>query len=101
MSAVLENCVSSISVRRLSNMVDKLGDINSQISRLQDDAEAIKGTLKCVGMDEVYGKAFRAVISVRMSTRLDSTMVKGYLSPVQITACSRSSKSISVSLYDL
>lgn len=101
MSAVLENCVSSISTRRMSNMVDKLGDINAQISRLQDEADSIKGILKGLGMDEVYGKMFRAVISTSTSVRLDQKLVKGMLSASQIMQASVTSTSTRISLYDL
>lgn len=101
MSAVLENCASSISTRRLSNLVDKLGDINAQISRLQGDADAVKGILKCTGMDEVYGRTFRAVISTSTSIRLDQKLIKGMLSASQIMTASVSSTSTRISLYDL
>lgn len=99
MSAVLS--VSPISVRRLSNKVDKLGEINAQISRLQEDADDIKLFLKDLGMAEVYGKLFRAVISTSETTRLDTVKVKGMLSPAQITLASVTSKSTRISLYDL
>ncbi len=99
MNAVLS--ASPISVRRLSNKVDKLGEINAQISRLQDDANDIKFFLKDLGMDEVYGKLFRAVISVSETTRLDNAKVKGMLSPAQITLASVTSTSTRISLYDL
>jgi hypothetical protein len=99
MSAVQN--VSQISVRRLTNMVDKLGDINAQISRLQQSADDIKITLKDLGVPDVYGNRYRAVISTSRTIRLDTVKVKGMLSPCQIALASVASESTRISLYDL
>lgn len=90
-----------ISVRRLSNAVDKLGAINAQISALQAQADEIKATLKASGYDEVIGAQFRAVIVTKDTARLDSKLVRNYLTPRQVDECTKVGTSTSISLYDL
>lgn len=98
MSAVLS---SPVSLRVMVNKVDKLGDLNAEIARLQAEAEALKGAIKASGLDEIVGKRYRAVVCVRDSVRLDNAAVKDLLSPAEIAKCSKVSRSVSVSLYDL
>lgn len=88
-------------VPTLSALVDKLGGLNSRLSKLNAEAEIIKIQLKASGMDEVLGGKYRAKIIARDSMRLDTGMVKSILSPSQIIGCSVASRSISVCLYDL
>lgn len=95
MSAVIK-----LSDRALRDNVDKLGELNAQIKALAKQADAIKDKLVASGYSEIEGKLFRAVISVRSSSRLDSKMVKAFLSPEQIELASKVSESVAVSLYD-
>lgn len=99
MSAVY--AASPVSMRTMVSKVDKLGDLNAEIAKLQAEAEALKGALKASGLEEVVGKRYRAVIIARDSVRLDTGAVRALLSPAQIAACSKASRSVSVSLYDL
>jgi hypothetical protein len=84
-----------------SLLVDKLGLLNAQLSKLNAEAEIIKAQIKATGMTEIVGTMYRAVISTRDTMRLDSALVKGKLSPADIMACTKASRSVSVSLYDL
>ncbi len=93
--------INAAFLRMMSRRVDKLGALNAEISRLQAEAEAIKGTLRASGLDEVVGKAYRAVIVATDTVRLDSAKVKAILSPAQIAECSVTSRSVRVALYDL
>ena len=95
MSAVIK-----LSDRALRDNVDKLGELNAQIKALSKQADAIKYKLVASGYSEIEGKLFRAVISVRSSSRLDSKMVKAFLSAEQIELASKVSESVAVSLYD-
>jgi hypothetical protein len=95
MSAVIK-----LSDRALRDNVDKLGELNAQIKALAKQADAIKDKLVASGYSEIEGKLFRAVISVRSSSRLDSKMVKAFLSAEQIELASKVSESVAVSLYD-
>jgi hypothetical protein len=96
MSAVIK-----ISDRALSVNVDKLGALNAEIRALSKAADAIKDKLIASGLSEIEGKSYRAVISPRESVRLDSKIVKSFLSPAELALASKVSKSVSVSLYDL
>ncbi len=96
MSAVLAN----LSARRLTKQVDELGMLNAQISRLQQQADAIKKTLKESGYEEILGTTFRAVISTSTSSRLDSELVRA-ADPDLADLCTYESTSTRISLYDL
>jgi hypothetical protein len=91
----------ALSVKRLTAMVDDLGELNARISVLAKQADALKKSLKLCGFDEVIGTSFRAVISTRTTARLDSELVRSILSPAEVDACTVESTSTSISLYDL
>lgn len=91
----------TLSVKRLTAMVDNLGELNARISVLTKQADAIKKSLKSSGYDEVIGTSFRAVISTRTTARIDAGLVRGILSPAEVDACTVESTSTSISLYDL
>lgn len=95
------SAVVKISDAALSRNVDALGALNAELAALKKKADAIKDKLVASGYGEIYGKAFKAVIVPKVSVRLDSKLVKAKLSAADIAACSKSSESISVSLYDL
>ena len=92
---------TAISARRLSKQVDEYGALNAQIHFLQRKADAIKETLKASGYEEIFGQSYRAVISTRTTARLDSKLVREYLTPEQVDYCTTESTSTSLSLYDL
>jgi len=96
MSAVLK-----ISDAALSRNVDALGALNAELAGLKKKADAIKDKLVASGYAEISGKLYRAVIIPKVSVRLDSKLVKSKLSAADIAACSKSSESVSVALYDL
>ena len=102
MYATKEN-IRAVNARlaKLGAKVDQLGVLNAAISKLQAEAEAIKGTLKASGFDEVAGMSYRAVIVAKDSCRLDNKKVKALLSPMEIISCTVVSRSTSVCLYDL
>lgn len=85
----------------ITKNVDKLGALNAKIAALQAEAELIKTGLRAIGAGEYYGKTFKAVVTERESSRLDTKKVKALLSPAQIVECMAVSKSLAVSLYDL
>ena len=93
--------VAKISERRLSKKVDELGALNAQISLLARKADALKAELKASGYEEIFGQSYRAVISERISDRLDSEAVRKLLTPEQVRFCAKQSESVSLSLYDL
>jgi len=93
--------ITRLSDRALSDNVDRLGAINAEIAALKTRADDIKAKLIDSGRAEIEGKAYRAVISTRDTVRLDSKIVRGFLTPAEIAAASRVSTSTNVTLYDL
>lgn len=93
--------IAKISVKRLQKQVDEYGALNAQISLLQRKADAIKAELKNSGYEEIFGQSYRAVISTRTTARLDTKLVREYLTPEQVDYCTTESTSTSLSLYDL
>lgn len=97
----MSNAVVKISDAALERNVDALGLLNAEISALKKRSDLIKDKLIASGYSEISGKKFKAVISLRSSVRLDAKAAKSFLSPSQISAASKVSESISVSLFDL
>lgn len=90
-----------LSTRKLSNMVDKLGTLNAQISALQKQANELKDTLKSSGLEDINGTMYRAKIVTKTTARIDTSAVREFLTPMQVDACTVESTSTSISLYDL
>jgi regulator of replication initiation timing len=82
-------------------IVDQLGALNAQISALNQQAEAIKKILRDSGAGEYRGEVFRAVVSERSASRIDSDKVRNLLSEEQLAEVISEVRSTSVSLYDL
>lgn len=93
--------VTKISDAALKANVDKLGELNAIIAAAKKKADAIKDKLIDSGYGEIEGKLFKAVIVAKTTVRLDTKLAKTYLTPAEIAACSKSSDSVSVTLYDL
>lgn len=81
--------------------IEKLAELNADIAELTKKAEAIKVKLKAAGPGTYEGGWFKAVVSERISERLDSSMVRKLLAPAAIELATKRSTSLSVSLYDL
>ena len=99
--SALPSSVSPISVRRLINVVDRLGALNAEIAKLNADAADMKKTLKESGYDEIIGKLFRATITTSTKRLLDKKLVSAYLTPDQLAVCMKDSESTSISLSNL
>lgn len=91
----------TVTTRKLVRMVDELGSLNAQIHALTKQADAIKKTLKESGFEEVFGNVFRAVITTKTTARLDTKLVREYLTPAETDYCTVESTVQSISLYDL
>lgn len=92
---------TNVSLKKLTKMVDELGNLNAEIALLQDRADAIKGALKLSGYDEIVGNIFRAKVVNSESMQLDTAKARALLTPAQIIACTKVVKRCAVSLYDL
>jgi len=93
--------VTRLSDRALADNVDRLGDLNAEISRLKERTDEIKNKLIAAGAGEIEGKRYRAVISSRETVRLDPKVVRGFLTATEILAATKTTSSVSVTLYDL
>ena len=82
-------------------IVDQLGALNAQISALSEQAEAIKKILRDSGAGEYRGEVFRADVSERSSSRIDSAKVRKILTDEQLAEVVSEVRSTSVSLFDL
>ena len=81
--------------------VDQLGSLNAQIAALSKQADAIKSQLRKSGAGEYRGSLFRAVVSERSASRIDSDKVRNLLSEEQLAEVISEVRSTSVSLFDL
>lgn len=88
------------SAATLSRTVDQLGALNAEMAELKAKATKLKAKLVQSGESSINGKYYRAVIVKRESVRLDTDKAKALLTPAQVTACSVTSSSTAVSLYD-
>lgn len=89
MSAVIK----PLTLARTSKMVDMAGQLDEDIKRLQEQLGEIKEALKLLGPGTYRGKLFKTTVSVESSTRLDSAIVKGMLTPAQVAIASKTSES--------
>lgn len=83
------------------NSIDKLGKLNAKIAALQAEADVIKTELKEQGPGTYMGKKYRAVVSERISERIDTRAVKALLSPSALATVTHVVISTNLSLYDL
>jgi hypothetical protein len=80
----------------LPAIVDELGYLQAEISKLSARADAIKATLKASDLDTVNGNLFRATISEVTRDTLDQKAVRAKLSRQFIVANTKTSTSVRV-----
>lgn len=81
---------------KLQKAVDKLGALKAQIADLSAQEAEIKKALVASGEAAVEGTLFRVAISSFDRETLDSATVKGFLSPSQIAAATKTTKVVAV-----
>lgn len=81
--------VLSLTARQLINTVDSYGQIKAQIRELQRQADNLSDLLKEQGDGEYLGRSYRAVINTSERASLDSTIVKGFLTPAETIAATK------------
>jgi hypothetical protein len=83
----------------LDQMVDALGKLKAKIAILTDQERDLKTKLSASGLKDIHGKLFSCSISYDIETmRFDSDKVKALLSPAQIIAVTKTTKSTRVSI---
>ena len=81
---------------KITTLVDQLGNINAQISALENQSKAIKKELIDNGIENVEGAIYVANISTQYRENLDMEAVRKHLSPQFISAHTKSAAVTSV-----
>ena len=81
---------------KITTLVDQLGNINAQISALQNQSKAIKKELIDNGIENVEGAIYVANISTQYRENLDMEAVRKHLSPQFISAHTKTAAVTSV-----
>jgi hypothetical protein len=83
----------------LNEMVDAIGKLKAKIAILTDQERDLKTKLSASGLKDIHGKLFSCSISYDIETmRFDSDKVKALLTPAQIIAVTKTTKSTRVSI---
>jgi len=83
----------------LNEMVDALGKLKAKIATLTEQERDLKTKLTASGLKDITGKLFECSISYDIETiRLDTDKVKALLTPAQIIAVTKTTKSTRVSI---
>jgi hypothetical protein len=77
-------------------LVDDLGILKAQMAELAKKEADIKAKLLATGLIAMEGYAYRAVVVTVDRTTLDTAIVKGFLTPVQITKASKTTPVTSI-----
>ena len=72
-----------------SNLADRYAAIKAEMEGLKKLLEEVQTEIKATGAAEIIGE--HAIVTVTLSepTRFDSATAKSFLSPEQITACTK------------
>lgn len=81
---------------KITTLVDQLGNINAQISALENQSKAIKKELIDNGIENVEGAIYVANISTQYRENLDMEAVRKHLSPQFISAHTKTAAVTSV-----
>jgi hypothetical protein len=83
----------------LNEMVDAIGKLKAKIAILTDQENDLKTKLSASGLREINGKLFSCTINYDIETmRLDTKKVQALLTPAQIIAVTKTTKSTRVSI---
>lgn len=78
-----------ISASTTGQLVDKYGEMLARAAEIKKHADAIKAEIIANGAEAVEGKRYRCTVSLSERQSLDSKAVKAFLTPAQITACTK------------
>ena len=90
MPAQSQNVVTLTS-RQIINTVDKIGELKAQIKRLSKEADFLIDVLKEMGDDDYLGKLYAVTVKTTERQSLDTAIAKGFLTPAEIIAATKSS----------
>lgn len=78
----------ALSKVRARKLVDRGGEITSQMATLKKELETIKAELLKAGIEDLAGGTYEVTWVESHQVVLDSKKAKGLLTPAQIAACS-------------
>lgn len=80
----------------LGKIVDELGELKAQISKLCAREKQLKDILIQSNQPEIDGELFRATVSVSDRESLDSFMVRQFLTHDEVQECTKVSQVVTV-----
>lgn len=83
-------------MRITKKLIDRLGQLEEQKKALEKEITEIKTVLRADGRETFVGAKYNTQIIETESTRLDTKLAKGLLTPAQIIHCSVSSIRVEV-----
>ena len=92
--------VISLTARQIRDSVEKLAAIKAQIRNLKKQEEFLADLIKDQGDGEYLGTKHVAVVSSSERQSLDSAIVKGFLTPAQIIAATKSSTVVTLTVKE-
>lgn len=90
--------VLSLTARQLANTADKYGALKQEIARLQKQADDLADLLKEQGDGTYTGKLFECKVGIASRSSLDTAIVKGFLTPVQIAAATKTAPVVTLNV---
>ena len=85
MSPLANTTLSQAQARRA---IERAAYLQHHISRSLAELDAIKTSFRALGDGQYDGSAHRLTVTTSTSTRLDARLVRGCLTPAEITDCS-------------
>lgn len=85
------NNVIALSARQVRDSVEKLAALKAQIRSLKKQEEFLSDLLKDMGDGEYLGTKHIATVTTSERQSLDTAIVKGFLTPAQLIAATKTS----------
>ena len=95
------NNVIALSSRQIRDSVDKLAVLKSQIRALKRQEEFLSDLIKNQGCGEYLGKDYIATITSSERASLDTTTVKGFLTPAQINLATKYAQVVTLTIKEI
>jgi len=83
---------------KTSKFVDEYAVAVAQLKALQKTVDALKAKILFFGVDEAAGVRFTLKITTYETSRLDTAMVKGWLTEAQIAEATKTSTAIRINV---
>jgi len=87
-------------MRITKKLIDRAAELQALIAPLEAELDAIKTACKAEGDGTFDGNQYELIVATSPTVSLDSKLVKGILTPAQISECSRTSKRTTVKIRE-